>query len=121
MVGDSSPGVTARRLEQNRARAVVVEHEILLAANHALHAGDELVAAAAIGSPVSSLRSGPPPNHTTVRRMHQIVQTQSPARADDIGDGIGDAELHGDLHRAVQPDHRGVDAVACQILETRLG
>ena len=70
--GDSRPGVTAVASSSTRARAVVVQHQVLLAEHHTLHAarptghGQRPFAMARRRS--RRVRSAPPRNHTTARR-----------------------------------------------------
>ena len=56
-----------------------------------------------------------------VAERDQVVLAQGPAGLDHVGDGVGDAQLHRDLDRAVQPDHVGADAVPGQVSRTRRG
>ena len=50
IVGDSNPGVIDSRVVENRTRAVVVQHQVLLAEHHALHPRDQLIASGGVRS-----------------------------------------------------------------------
>jgi hypothetical protein len=50
-----------------------------------------------------------------VPERHEVVLLERPAGADDVRDQVRDAELDGDLHRAVEPDDLGLDAVLLQV------
>jgi len=49
------------------------------------------------------------------------VLAERASRFDDVGDRVGNPELHGDLHRPVQPDDRGGDAVVRQVGAHQVG
>ena len=121
-VGDSRPGVIAVALASSSTRAVVVEHQVLLGEHHALQPAGQLLGRR------RHLAVHPGQQHRLGRADHvaegdQAVLAQRSPGVDDVGDGVGEAELHRDLHRPVQPDHLRGDAVRGQVVagQVRVG
>ena len=109
------------RVVEDRLGAVVVEHQVLLREHDAAHPLDQLVACGiAVG------RAGALDEHTLgvaqgVAERDQVVLAQRAAGADDVGDGVGDAELDRDLHGAVEADDRGLDTACGQVVAHQVG
>ena len=94
MVGDSRPGVIGGGLVERRTRAVVVEHQVLLTEHHALDTRDQLLTRCRVA--VAGVGTFDQHRLRITKRLtecDQIVQTQRATGADDVGDGVGHAEL----------------------------
>ena len=116
-----SRGDRGRRVEHG-TRTVIVEHQVLLAENHALHAPRQLVTGGCVlvigvlTFDEHGLRIA-----QRVAEWHQVVQSERATRSDDVGDGVGHAELDRDLHRAVEPDDRRLNPSGGQVFSHQVG
>ena len=108
-------------LVQHVLRAVVVDHQVLAGVDHPAqplgehHLGlldlDGLLAVRAR----LALDEGGLRLRDRVAEGSQAVLAQGAPGGHHVGDGVGEAELHGDLHRAVELDDVGADPVAGQV------
>ena len=115
------PGVTRLGLLQRVLRAVVVDHQELpgvddaaqpLGEDHLLRLGlDGLLAVGPrLALDQRGLRLG-----DRVAERDEVVLAQRAPGGDDVGDRVGQAELHRDLHGAVELDDVGADAAAGEV------
>ena len=116
IVGACSPGVISDGRVLDRLGAVVLHHQVLPGEHHApqplgehpLHPADLgglLAVRARLALDQRRLALG-----DRLADHHEPVLAQRAARRHDVGDGVGQAEVHRDLHRAVQLDDLGADA-----------
>ncbi len=118
MVGDFQPRRDRRGFVHYRARAVVVEHQILLPEHHTLNPRNQLIArrfgrALAVG--IGALDQHRLRITQRLTEGHEIVQAQGAAGSHHVGDGVGHPELHRNLHGTVEPDDGGFNPSLCQI------
>ena len=126
MVGDFQSWRDRRGFVQHRARAVVVEHQILLPEHHALNPRDQLIARrfrSIVAVLIGTLDQHRLRIAQRVAEGHQIVQAQRAPGTHHVGDGVGHAELHRNLHSTVEPDDRGFNASLRQVFshQVRVG
>ncbi len=110
MVGDSSPGVTAAASSSTVARAVLVEHQVLLPEHHTLYPCRQLVTGRGVPGFGALDQHGFGVTQRIAER-HQIVQRERPSGSDDIGDDVGHAQLDGNLDSAVEANNGCLDSL----------